>query len=93
MTTILQLNASLSPQGQSDQLANRLVAALLASVATGCSSDVSRFGGLFSSSGQDNMTTSSVPRRTLLGGNPVPRGNVGNGQQFGTQRATGLGSQ
>lgn len=30
MTTILQLNASLSPQGQSDQLANRLVAALLA---------------------------------------------------------------
>lgn len=30
MTTILQLNASLSPQGQSDQLANRFVAALLA---------------------------------------------------------------
>lgn len=31
MTTILQLNASLSPQGQSDQLADRFVAALLAS--------------------------------------------------------------
>ncbi|CAK7256059.1 peptidoglycan DD-metalloendopeptidase family protein [Shinella yambaruensis] len=70
----------------------RLVAAaLLASVATGCSSDVSRFGGLFSSSGQDNITTSSVPRRTLLGGNPVPRGNVGNGQQFAT--ADQLGSR
>ena len=61
-----------------------MAAALLASVATGCSSDVSRFGGLFSSSGQDNMTTSSVPRRTLFGGgggNPVPRGDVGNGGQ------------
>ena len=45
-----------------------MAAALLASVATGCSSDASRFGGLFSSSGQDNMTTSSVPRRTLFGG-------------------------
>jgi murein DD-endopeptidase MepM/ murein hydrolase activator NlpD len=69
--------------------ASRLVvAALLASVATGCSSDVSRFGGLFSSSGQDNITTSSVPRRTLFGGggetSPVPRGTVGNGQQFAT---------
>ncbi|WP_439618696.1 peptidoglycan DD-metalloendopeptidase family protein [Shinella sp.] len=62
--------------------ATRLVAAaLLASVATGCSSDVSRFGGLFSSSGSDNITTSSVPRRTLFGNNVVPRGSVGNGQQ------------
>lgn len=61
-----------------------MVAALLASVATGCSSDVSRFGGLFSSSDQDNITTSSVPRRTLFGGGnsePVPRGNIGNGGQ------------
>ncbi|WP_234188802.1 peptidoglycan DD-metalloendopeptidase family protein [Shinella sp. NM-101] len=60
-----------------------MAAALLASVATGCSSDASRFGGLFSSSGQDNMTTSSVPRRTLFGGNanPVPRGDIGNGGQ------------
>jgi murein DD-endopeptidase MepM/ murein hydrolase activator NlpD len=65
------------------------VAALLASVATGCSSDVSRFGGLFSSSGQDNMTTSSVPRRTLFGGDPVPRGNVGNGQQLVAVDQTG----
>ena len=61
-----------------------MVAALLASAATGCSSDVSRFGGLFSGSGQDNITTSSVPRRTLFGGgdtNPVPRGDIGNGGQ------------
>lgn len=50
------------------------VAALLASVATGCSSDVSRFGGVFSTS--DNITTNSVPRRTLFGSNPVPRGEV-----------------
>lgn len=57
-----------------------MAAALLASVATGCSSDVSRFGGLFSSSGSDNITTNSVPRRTLLGDNPVPRGTVGDGQ-------------
>ena len=67
-----------------------MAAALLASVATGCSSDVSRFGGLFSSSGQDNITTSSVPRRTLFGGNnPVPRGDVGNGQQFASANQMG----
>ena len=71
-----------------------MAAALLASVATGCSSDVSRFGGLFSSSGQDNITTSSVPRRTLFGGggNPVPRGDIGNGgQQYAT--GTQMGSR
>ncbi|UDF29661.1 UNVERIFIED_ORG: peptidoglycan DD-metalloendopeptidase family protein [Roseateles sp. XES5] len=67
-----------------------MAAALLASVATGCSSDVSRFGGLFSSSDQDNITTSSVPRRTLFGGtNPVPRGDVGNGQQFASANQMG----
>jgi len=58
-----------------------MAAALLASVATGCSSDVSRFGGLFSSD-QDNITTNSVPRRTLFGSNPVPRSTVGNGGQY-----------
>ncbi|WP_026187466.1 LysM peptidoglycan-binding domain-containing protein [Ensifer sp. BR816] len=46
-------------------------AVLLASVATGCSSDVSRFSGLFSRS--DDITTSSIP------GN-VPRGDVSGGQ-------------
>ena len=59
-----------------------MAAALLASVATGCSSDVTRFGGLFSSSDQDNITTSSVPRRTLFGRDPVPRSTVGNGGQY-----------
>ena len=59
--------------------ARLLVAALLASAATGCSSDVSRFGGVFSSS--DSITTNSVPRRTLFGSNPVPRGDIaGSGQ-------------
>ena len=66
-----------------------LAAALLASVATGCSSDASRFGGLFSSAGSDSITTSSVPRRTLLGGDPVPRGTIGSGQQFATADRTG----
>ena len=59
-----------------------VAAALLASVATGCSSDVSRFGGLFTASNADNMTTASVPRRTLFGSDPVPRGTVGNGQMM-----------
>ena len=72
----------------------RLVAAtLLASVATGCSSDVSRFGGLFSSSGSDNITTNSVPRRTLFGSDPVPRETVGNGQQFATADQMGSRDQ
>ncbi|WP_457583082.1 peptidoglycan DD-metalloendopeptidase family protein [Ensifer canadensis] len=53
----------------------RLCAAvLLAGVATGCSSDASRFDGLFSRS--DTLTTSSIQRNTT----PVPRGDVDNGQ-------------
>lgn len=57
---------------------NLLVVALLASAATGCSSDVTRFGGLFSSSsGQDRMTTSSIPQRNPSGqSDPVPRGDL-----------------
>lgn len=50
-----------------------LAAVLLASVATGCSSDASRFGGLFSKS--DNLTTSSVPNNNV----PVPRNDVQGG--------------
>lgn len=55
-------------------------AVLLASVATGCSSDVSRFNGLFSSS--DDITTSSIP------GN-VPRGDVSGGQLASSAGAGG----
>lgn len=47
-----------------------LAAVLLASVATGCSSDSTRFGGLFSRG--DSLTTSSVQPA----GQPVPRGDV-----------------
>ena len=64
---------SLSPKfGKS--AGNLLVVTLLASAATGCSSDVTRFGSLFSSSGQDQMTTNSIPRRGFNGpqGDPVP---------------------
>lgn len=50
------------------------VAVLLAGVATGCSSDASRFDGLFSRS--DNITTNSIPRDAT----PVPRGDVSVGQ-------------
>lgn len=56
-----------------------LVAVLLAGAATGCSSDATRFGGLFSSS--DDITTNSIPRRTIFGGGPVPRGDVSSSGQ------------
>jgi murein DD-endopeptidase MepM/ murein hydrolase activator NlpD len=60
---------------------NLLAVALLASAATGCSSDVTRFGGLFGGSGQDQMTTGSVPRRSMSGlqADPVPAGDLQGG--------------
>ncbi|MCD2181587.1 peptidoglycan DD-metalloendopeptidase family protein [Rhizobium sp. GN54] len=66
-----------------------LVAVLLAGVATGCSSDATRFGGLFSSS--DDMTTGSIPRS---GGNVgyVPRGDV-NGASGAVAANQGYASQ
>ncbi|MEY9197505.1 murein DD-endopeptidase MepM/ murein hydrolase activator NlpD [Sinorhizobium fredii] len=60
-----------SSPGAGKSLIRLCGAVLLASVATGCSSDVSRFNGLFSSS--DDITTSSIP------GN-VPRGDISGGQ-------------
>jgi LysM repeat protein len=53
-----------------------LVAILLASTATACSSDTTRFSGLFSKA--DNVTTGSINRRSLNGpnGDPVPRADV-----------------
>lgn len=54
-------------------VARILVAMLLASAATGCSSDASRFSAVFST---DNLTTASIPRRNI-GGSPVPYANVG----------------
>lgn len=50
---------------------------LLAGAATGCSSDVSRFDGLFSSK-PDTLTTASVPHRTnaVNGKLPTPSANV-----------------
>ncbi|XHE14581.1 LysM peptidoglycan-binding domain-containing M23 family metallopeptidase [Agrobacterium deltaense] len=56
-------------------------AALLASVATGCSSDATRFSGLFSS-GPDQMTTASIPTRQgggAYGQAPVPQGDMNGG--------------
>ncbi|MBB3543597.1 peptidoglycan DD-metalloendopeptidase family protein [Rhizobium sp. BK399] len=71
---------SLSPRvGKS--AGNVLIAALLASTVAGCSSDVTRFGGLFSSSGQDQMTTNSIPRRNMSGlqADPVPQADLAQG--------------
>ncbi|MGR9156422.1 peptidoglycan DD-metalloendopeptidase family protein [Rhizobium leguminosarum] len=83
---------SLSPKfGKS--AGNLLVVGLLASAATGCSSDVTRFGGLFSSSGQDQITTSSIPRRNMNGsqGDPVPRADLG-GSAVASQSGYGGGN-
>lgn len=62
-------------------VAKMFAAALLASVATGCSSDATRFGGLFSS-GPDQMTTASIPARQGGGAYaqaPVPQGDMNGG--------------
>ncbi|AHG45174.1 peptidoglycan-binding protein [Rhizobium leguminosarum bv. trifolii CB782] len=81
---------SLSPKfGKS--AGNLLVVGLLASAATGCSSDVTRFGGLFSSSGQDQITTSSIPRRGGAQGDPVPRADLG-GSAVASQSGYGGGN-
>jgi len=78
---------SLSPRvGKS--AGNVLIAALLASAATGCSSDVTRFGGLFSSSGQDQMTTNSIPRRSMSGqADPVPQADLAQGGYAASNQA------
>jgi murein DD-endopeptidase MepM/ murein hydrolase activator NlpD len=61
----------------------RLVTALLlAGAASGCSSDATRFDGLFASR-TDTLTTASVPHRTnsVNGKVPIPRANVKRGNQ------------
>ncbi|MDI7922943.1 peptidoglycan DD-metalloendopeptidase family protein [Ferirhizobium litorale] len=59
-----------------------ILAAFLASAATGCSSDATRFDGLLSST--DNFTTNSIPRGQYAGAAdgqaPVPRGDVAGAQ-------------
>lgn len=54
-------------------VARLLVAMLLASAATGCSSDASRFSSVFST---DSLTTASIPRRSVVE-QPTPAENVG----------------
>ena len=70
MRALKIMNANASPL--------RLAAALLlAGIASGCSSDVSRFDGLFSSK-TDNLTTNSVPHNVnaVNGKLPTPDRNV-----------------
>ncbi len=72
----MRVNSSSSLKKSAVRIA---VAALLASTVAGCSSDATRFGGLFSN--QDNLTTASIPQRQGLGAYgraPVPTENVGN---------------
>ncbi|WEZ83563.1 LysM peptidoglycan-binding domain-containing M23 family metallopeptidase [Rhizobium sp. 32-5/1] len=65
----------------------RLFAAvLLASAATGCSSDATRFGGLFSKS--DGITTNSIPSNNI----PIPAGDV-QGSQMAVVPAEADGSR
>lgn len=70
MRALKIMNANASPL--------RLTAALLlAGIASGCSSDVTRFDGLFSSK-TDNLTTSSIPHKVnaVNGKLPTPGQNV-----------------
>jgi murein DD-endopeptidase MepM/ murein hydrolase activator NlpD len=69
----------------SSNIGKVLTAALLASAVTGCSSDATRFGGLFASS--DQMSTGSIPRRNASGldGDPVPREDLASGGQYQSQ--------
>lgn len=62
------------------------MAILLASTATACSSDTTRFSGLFSSK-TDNMATGSINRRSMNGtdGDPVPRADVAQAGGYGQQ--------
>lgn len=62
------------------------MAILLASTATACSSDTTRFSGLFSKN-TDNVTTGSINRRSLNGtdGDPVPRADVAQAGGYGRQ--------
>lgn len=61
------------------------MAVLLASTATACSSDTTRFSGLFNKT--DNVTTGSINRRGLNGpnGDPVPRADVAQAGGYGQQ--------
>ncbi len=61
---------------------------MLASAATGCSSDATRFSGLFSDT--DSLTTASIPQRQgsgAYGQAPMPRGDVA------SARSAGYGNQ
>lgn len=66
------------------------VAFLLAGVASGCSSDVSRFDGLFSRK-TDPLTTASVPHKVnaINGKLPVPREDVAGANNRISQDVTG----
>lgn len=68
-------------------------AVLLAGTATGCSSDATRFSGLFP--GTDSLTTASIPQRQgsgAYGQAPSPRGDMGSGMAAAPAGGYGSGS-
>lgn len=75
------MRKSVSPN--SGRTVARIVAAtLLAGVASGCSSDASRFGSIFS---KDTLTTASIPSRG--GATPVPSADLGSHEASAPQYA------
>ncbi len=74
-------------------VAKLAVAALLASAATGCSSDATRFSGLFS---KDNFTTGSIPQRQVggaYGQAPTPQGDLAGAQALPPVQQNDYGSR
>lgn len=71
--------------------AKLLWVALMASAATGCSSDASRFSGLFSKT--DNMSTASTGQRpNVMNNAPVPMADINDGgASYGSQSASNPG--
>ncbi len=72
-------------------VARVLFAISLAGVVTGCSSDATRFSGLFSNE-TDTMTTASIPSRTgagAYGQAPIPKGDVYGSSTASAQPAYG----
>ncbi|WP_441296631.1 peptidoglycan DD-metalloendopeptidase family protein [Agrobacterium sp. Azo12] len=76
-------------------VARVLVAISLAGVVTGCSSDATRFSGLFSNE-TDTMTTASIPSRNgagAYGQAPIPMGDVNGSSMASAQPAYGNNNQ
>ncbi|WP_210104637.1 LysM peptidoglycan-binding domain-containing M23 family metallopeptidase [Neorhizobium galegae] len=87
----MRLNSSSNMRKSAVRVA---VAAFLASAATGCSSDATRFSGLMP--GSDDMTTASIPQRQgagAYGPAPMPQDDVGGYASASPQPSGGYAQQ